>query len=116
MERENNELEKRANNIKQEIENIIEIASYSGDASKAVASTLEKKQRELDEIELEIEVNKSNAAYTNILIANNAELKDLDELKYEYMYQDQKIEIVRTLIDKIILTEDINTFEIKWNI
>lgn len=116
MERENNELEKRANTIKQEIENIIEIATYSGDASKAVASTLEKKQRELDEIELEIEVNKSNAAYTNILIANNAELKDLDELKYEYMHQDQKIEIVRTLIDKIILTEDINTFEIKWNI
>ena len=29
---------------------------------------------------------------------------------------EQKIEIVRTLIDKITLTDDINTFEIKWNI
>lgn len=116
IERENHELEERANNIKKEIENIIEIAAYSGDASKAVASTLEKKQRELDEIELKIELNKSNADYTNISITHNVELKELDELKYEDMNEEQKLEIVRTLIDKITLTEDIDTFEIKWNI
>ena len=83
IEKENNELEIKADNIRKQIDNIIEISSYSGDALKATAQKLEKKQRELDEIELKIELNKGNACYTNVVIANNVELRDLGELKYD---------------------------------
>ena len=77
IEKENNELEIKADTIRKQIDNIIEISSYSGDALKATAQKLEKKQRELDEIELKIELNKGNACYTNVVIANNVELRDL---------------------------------------
>ena len=114
LQRESSELEERANEIKNEIKRYLEISLKSELAAEAIAEAIEAKQMELNEIELKIEMNKGNAQYMQVSLDHNVKLRDVKGVEYRLLPTELKREIVRSLIDKIILTEDIDTFEIKW--
>ena len=114
LQKESNELEIKAEKIRKDIKKALEISLSSDLAAEAIVNLIEEKQAKLNEIELKIEMNRGNADYTRLTLEHNVNLKGRHGCEYRALDFDAKCEIVRTLIDKIVLTEDINDFEIKW--
>lgn len=115
---ENAEIEEQMNTIKTEIDKLIELSLHSELTAEAVASAIEKKQIELNQLELKHQMNKTAANVTRVYFSANVNIREEYEqgLVYENLSEEQKREVVSLLIDKIKITEDINTFEIVWNI
>ncbi|MGN1419946.1 MAG: recombinase family protein [Eubacterium sp.] len=115
---ENAEIEKQIGEIQADIDKLIELSLHSDLTAEALASAIEKKQTELNQLELKHQMNKTAASMTTVYFSNNVNIADefSHHIVYEDLRPDQKKEVVKLLIDKIFLTSDINNFEIVWNI
>ena len=103
---------------KADIEKLIELSLHSDLTAEALASAIEKKQSELNQLELKHQMNKTAANVTKAYFSSNINIREEFErgIVYEDLREDQKREVVSLLIDKIKLTNDINNVEIIWNI
>ncbi len=118
-EEEQKELQLEIEKKQEEIENTILMSTHSESAAKAVAPILDRLQKELDELELKKQIIVENVCHTEACLDSNVELKvmkDIGIVNYLDMGMEQRREIVTILIDKIYLTDDINTLEIVWKI
>ena len=115
---ENAEIEEQMEVVKADIDKLIELSLHSELTAEAVASAIEKKQTELNQLELKHQMNKTAANVTKAYFSSNINIREEFErgIVYEDLREDQKREVVSLLIDKIKLTNDINNFEIIWNI
>lgn len=115
---ENAELEEQINSIKADIDKLIALSLHSDLTAEALVSAIEQKQSELNQLELKHQMNKTSANMTKVYFSSNVNIRHEFEngLIYDNLRTEQKKEVVGLLIDKINLTEDINTFEIVWNI
>lgn len=115
---ENAEVDEQINNIKTDIDKLIELSLHSELTAEALISAIEKKQSELNELQLKRQMNLTSASMTNVYFSSNVNIRHEFEngIVYENLSSDQKKEVVKLLIDKIKLTNDINNFEIIWNI
>ena len=115
---ENAEIEEQMEVIKADIDKLIELSLHSELTAEAVASAIEKKQTELNQLELKHQMNKTAANVTKAYFSSNINIREEFErgIVYEDLREDQKREVVSLLIDKIKLTNEINNFEIIWNI
>ena len=115
---ENAEIEEQMEVVKADIEKLIELSLHSDLTAEALASAIEKKQSELNQLELKHHMNKTAANVTKAYFSSNINIREEFErgIVYEDLREDQKREVVSLLIDKIKLTNDINNVEIIWNI
>ena len=115
---ENAEIEEQMEVVKADIEKLIELSLHSDLTAEALASAIEKKQSELNQLELKHQMNKTAANVTKAYFSSNINIREEFErgIVYEDLREDQKREVVSLLIDKIKLTNDINNVEIIWNI
>lgn len=115
---ENAEIEEQMEGVKADIDKLIEIALHSDLTAEALVSAIEMKQSELNQLELKYQLNRTAADVTMVYFSSNINIREEFErgIVYEELRESQKREVVSLLIDKIKLTNDINTFEIIWNI
>lgn len=85
---------------------------------KAVQSTVERLQSEINELEYRQQVALSSSGTLEIFLKHNLTLKESISkgVKYQDLTTEEKRQIIDVMIDKIYLTNDINTFEIAWKI
>ena len=116
---ENRKLEARRDELKKELENLIQLAAKGGLTAEVIQSAIEERQTEINSLELQIQMNITAVDILKINISTNAELNfyhgPQEHIDYESLLTDQKKEIIKLLIDKIILSAD-GTFKIIWNI
>lgn len=116
---ENRKLESRRDELKKELENLIQLAAKGGLTAEVIQSAIEERQTEINSLELQIQMNITAVDILKINISTNAELNfyhgPQEHIDYESLLTDQKKEIIKLLIDKIILSAD-GTFKIIWNI
>ncbi len=102
---------------KKKVNNIL--SAFDGDETtkKAIFDTVKTLQEEVDNLELEIYKAHYSAGMLKTYIENNPAIEVLLTcgMKYKELGWEEKREVVQVLIDKIYLTEDINTYEIVWN-
>lgn len=115
---ENAEIKEQIISIKADIEKLIELSLHSELTAEALALAIEKKQTQLNQLELKFQMNKTAANITMVYFSNDVNIKHESEqgLVYEELRPDQKKEVASLLIDKIKLTDDINNLEIVWNL
>lgn len=103
---------------KKEIDRLVKISMKGEQEEKAVERVLRETQTELDNLEFEYKRSLSASGIVEVYLNNNITLEESIKkgVKYEDLNIEQKREVVQILIDKIYLTEDINTFEIVWKI
>lgn len=79
---------------------------------------IEERQSKIYEIELQIQKNSVAADYLNLNLLTNAELNfyhgSNGEIEYSALLTEQKKEIIKILVDKILVQEN-GKFEIIWN-
>ena len=85
---------------------------------KAFKRTVDKLQTEIDELEYRKQVALGSVGNLEIHLKQNLTLKDSINkgVKYIDLNTEEKREVIDILIDKIYLTNDINTLEIVWKI
>ncbi len=112
------EIEKQIIQIKADIDKLIELSLHSDLTAEALASAIEKKQTELNKLELKLQMNKTSASMTKVYFSSNVNIRNefKNGIVYEDLHPDQKKEVVKLMIDKINLTADIENLEIEWNI
>lgn len=91
--------------IKKEIDNLLEVASYGGETASLIHSKIEEKQRQISELELD--------AYLDTRVTDRLGLSYDIPVKWNRLSDGQKKRCTHTLIDKILLHED-STLEIFW--
>lgn len=81
-------------------------------------STIEKLQTETDELEYKYRrALKSSSTLDVYLKQNRIVSKAINcGLKYSDLNTEQKRQVIDMMIDRIYLTNDINTFEIAWKL
>ena len=98
-----------------------ELVSSFGDdekGKKAIKNTVIRLQTEIDELEYRQQVALSSSGTLEIFLKHNLTLKQsiCKGIKYIDLNTEEKRQIIDFMIDKIYLTNDINTFEIAWKI
>ncbi|MDO4607785.1 MAG: recombinase family protein [Clostridia bacterium] len=98
-----------------------ELVSSFGDdeiGKKAIKNTVIRLQTEIDELEYRQQVALSSSGTLEIFLKHNLTLKESISkgIKYIDLNTEEKRQIIDFMIDKIYLTNDINTFEIAWKI
>lgn len=85
---------------------------------KAFKNKVEKLQTEINELEYRQQVALSSSGTLEIFLKHNLTLKESISkgIKYIDLNTEEKRQIIDFMIDKIYLTNDINTFEIAWKI
>ena len=85
---------------------------------KAIKNTVIRLQTEIDELEYRQQVALSSSGTLEIFLKHNLTLKESISkgIKYIDLTTEEKRQIIDFMIDKIYLTNDINTFEIAWKI
>lgn len=116
---------KIAYNITEEIKNkqvkLDELVRTFGEdeiGKKAIKNTVIRLQTEIDELEYRQQVALSSSGTLEIFLKHNLTLKESINkgIKYIDLTTEEKRQIIDVMIDKINLTNDINTFEIVWKI
>ncbi len=97
--------EKKIKQLKKEIDNLLEVASYGGEPASIVYSKIEEKQRQISELELD--------AYLDTRVTDRLGLSYDIPVKWNRLSDEQKKRVTHTLINKILLHED-GTLEIFW--
>ena len=97
--------EKKIKQLKKEIDNLLEVASYGGEPAGIVYSKIEEKQRQISELELD--------AYLDTRVTDRLGLSYDIPVKWNRLSDEQKKRVTHTLINKILLHED-GTLEIFW--
>lgn len=100
------------------IENFISGKDSNDITRKAFQKTVEKLQTEIDELEYKEQVALSSSGTLEIFLNHNLTLKDKIKsgIKYIDLNTQEKRQVIDFMIDKIYLTNDINTFRIDWKI
>lgn len=85
---------------------------------KAFQQTIEKLQTEIDELEYQHELAYTSSNTLKVFLTHNLTIQEIIEkgIKYKDLGTEERRQIIDVLIDKIYLTNDINTFEIAWKI
>lgn len=85
---------------------------------KAFQKPVEKLQNEINELEYRQQIALSSSGTLEIFLKHNLTLKESINkgIKYKDLTTEEKRQIIDVMIDKIYLTNDINTFEIAWKI
>ncbi len=91
--------------IKKEIDNLLEVASYGGETANLIHSKIEEKQHQISELELD--------AYLDTRVTDRLSLPFDIPIKWTSLSDDQKKIFTHTFIEKILLHED-GTLEIFW--
>lgn len=111
-------MEQKAEQERQ-LQNLINLAALGNLTAEALKNEIENRQAAIYALELEIQKNRGAADYLYVNLTQNTELNFYhgasEHIEYETLLTEQKKEIVKILIDKIMLNPD-GTFEIKWNI
>ena len=115
----NNYLAQKKQELESQLQNLIDLAATGGLTAEALKKSIEERQSAIYEIELEIQKNLVATDYLQVALAENAELNFYHEqrngIEYASLTTEQKKELVKILIDKIILKPS-GDFEIIWNI
>jgi len=116
---ENVGLSSQKKELEAQLKNLIDLAAVGGLAAEALQKAIEERQFKIYEIELAIQKNEVVADYLMIDLISNTELnfyhgQDINII-YEELTTEQKKEIVKILIDKVIVQTD-GHFKIVWNI
>ncbi len=117
-EKESNKFLEKIEQKKKEIDQLVKISMKGEKEERAVERVLSETQTELDNLELEYRRSLSASGIVEVYLSNNLTLEESikNGVKYEDLNTEQKREVVQILVDRIYLTEDINTFEIGWKI
>lgn len=112
---------KATEEIKTKQAKLDELVSTFGDdeiGKKAIKNTVIRLQTEIDELEYRQQVALSSSGTLEIFLKHNLTLKESISkgIKYIDLTTEEKRQIIDFMIDKIYLTNDINTFEIAWKI
>ncbi len=97
--------DRKINEIKKEIENLLEVAAYGGETANIIHSKIEEKQQQISELELD--------AYLDTRVTDRLSLSFDIPIKWDRLSDDQKKIFTHTFIEKILLHED-GTLEIFW--
>lgn len=93
--------------LKQEIDNLLEIASKGGEVADIVYGKIEEKQREINELELELYLNKR--------VTDRLHIDYSIPINYNRFTDNQKKAICQIMIEKIRLEEN-GDMKIEWKI
>ncbi len=85
---------------------------------KAFKNTVERLQTEINDLEYKQQLAMSSSGTLEIFLKNNLILKESISkgVKYIDLNTEEKRQVIDVMINKIYLTNDINTFEIAWKI
>lgn len=89
--------------LQKEVDNLIQLSALGGLTAITVKIELDKRQKRINELELDIQMN------------HVSDIKNTISVKYHELELNQKKEIVRNLIEKILLSEN-GDIEIIWKI
>jgi site-specific DNA recombinase len=101
------EKQEKIEELKKEIDNLLEIAAKGGEIADVVYTKIESKQKEINEIELDLFLNKR--------ITDRLHINYSIPIKYKRFTDEQKKAICLILIRKIKLYEN-GDMEIEWKI
>ena len=104
--------------LESQLNNLISLAAVGGMTADVLQKAIEERQSKIYEIELQIQKNSVAADYLNLNLLTNAELNfyhgSNGEIEYSALLTEQKKEIIKILVDKILVQEN-GKFEIIWN-
>lgn len=116
---ENNALTVEKLEVENQLKNLVDIAAVGGLTAEALQKAIEERQYRIYDIELQIQKNSVAADYLHLNLLNNAELNfyhgSSGGIDYSALLTEQKKEIIKILVDKILVCEN-GEFEIIWNI
>lgn len=100
------------------IDNFVNGEGSNDITRKAFQKTVEKLQTEIDDLEYRQQIALSSSGTLEVFLNHNLTLKESMNkgIKYIDLTTEEKRQIIDFMIDKIYLTNDINTFEIAWKI
>lgn len=112
------ELEKKQNKLDKIIADFIDSEESNEVLKKAMKSTIEKLQTEIDELEYKYRRALKSSATLDVYLKQNLTVSKAINcgLKYSDLNTEQKRQVIDMMIDRIYLTNDINTFEIAWKL
>ena len=115
---ENKVLSDQKNELENQLKNLIDIAAVGGVTAETLQKAIEERHFKIYEIELQMQKNSVAADYLHINLLNNSELNFYHgadgNIDYAMLTEEQKKEIVKILIDKILVQNN-GEFEIIWN-
>lgn len=117
---ENEILSQQKEDTEQELKRLIDLAARGGLTAEALQSAIEERQQRIYELELQIQKNEVSTDYLLMGLLGNDELNfyhnPVEELSnYIGLTIEQRTEIVKFLIDKVLVKPD-GTYQIIWNI
>ena len=100
------------------IEDFVSDEESSEKVKKAFKKTVDKLQTEIDELEYRQQVALTSSGTLEVFLKHNLLLKDslAKGVKYIDLNTEEKRQVIDIMIDKIYITNDVNTFEIVWKI
>lgn len=106
------------NALQSDLNNLINLASkMSEDLQNSVVRQIEDKQRQINELQLNLQINEDIVDGLQIShFGITSEINHYSNLLFKNMSLDEKKYIVNLLIEKIILHEDTEEIEILWKI
>ena len=106
------------NKKKEQLDKIILTFAENETTAKAIERTVEKLQKEIDELEYEQKMSIYSSATLKVFLKHHSSLEETlaKGVKYIDLNIEQKRAVIDLLIDKIYLTNDINDFHIEWKL